>query len=323
MSQSKIVCLDGYTLNPGDLTWAPFEKLGGLDVHDRTSDDRILDRSHAAPFLLTNKTPMSSRTLEQLPDLKYIGVLATGYNIVDIEAASQRNIVVTNVPTYGTDSVAQHATALILELSRHIGLHHQAVQDGQWSRCEDWCFALAPITELTGKTLGILGLGRIGRTLARIGAAMGMKLVGHDVYWPSAEQFDGLQVEKLDMDEVFRRSDVISLHCPLTDETDRLVNAQRLSLMKPTAILVNTSRGPLVDNQALADALRAGTIAGAGVDVLDVEPPPADNPLLKAPNCIVTPHIAWYAQAARQRIVDTAAENLKAFIDGKPVNKVN
>ena len=319
----KIVCLDGHTLNPNDLSWEAFEKLGGLTVYDRTPDDLIIQRAQGAAFLLTNKTPLSADAIARLADLKYVGVLATGFNIVDTEAAAKRGIVVTNVPTYGTDSVAQHAFSLILELSRQVYIHHQAVRDGQWTSCPDWCFALTPVTELTGLTLGILGLGRIGRAVARIGAAMGMVLIGHDVYWPGPEQLGGLAVESLSMEHVFERSDVISMHCPLTDETHHLVNARMLKRMKRTAILINTSRGPLVDNQALADALHAGTIAGAGLDVLDVEPPPADNPLLHTPNCIITPHVAWYARASRQRLMDTAANNLEAFVAGKAMNQVS
>ena len=317
-----IVCLDGLTLNPGDLSWAPFERIGTFQVHDRTPAAQVVERAAAATCVLTNKTPLTAGDLANLQKLTYIGVLATGYNIVDLEAAAKHDVVVTNVPTYGTDTVAQHATALILELVRHVYVHHLAVQRGQWSSCDDFCFALAPITELTGKTLGILGLGRIGRTLARIGAAMGMRLIGHDIYWPTPQQMDGLEIESLSMDEVFVQADVLSLHCPLTDQTQQLINADRLKKMKPSALLINTSRGPLVDNQALADALRDGTIAGAGLDVLDVEPPPSDNPLIGVPNCIITPHIAWYAQAARQRIIDTAAENLEAFLNGNTVNQV-
>ena len=318
----KIVVLDGYTLNPGDISWAGFEALGELSVHDRTADDDILARSEGARFLLTNKVPLTAETQAALPQLAYIGVLATGYNVVDVAAAKERGIVVTNIPTYGTDSVAQHATALMLEMARQPALHSQAVHDGAWTQNDEWCFALAPIMELTGHTLGVVGIGRIGRALARIATAMGMTIIAYDEYPPSAEQLDGLDVEFTDVDDLFRRADVISLHCPLTPETEHLVNANRLALMKASAILLNTSRGPLVDNQALADALNAGQIAGAGLDVLDVEPPPADNPLLGAPNCIITPHIAWYAKASRQRLMDIAAANLQAFADGAPVNTV-
>jgi glycerate dehydrogenase len=319
----QIVCLDGYTLNPGDIGWGPFEAIGEITVHDRTPEDHILARAAGASHLLTNKTPLSTDTLAQLPDLKYIGVLATGYNVVDVQAAAERDIVVTNVPTYGTDSVAQHATALMLELVRGVGVHHQAVRNGQWSSNDDWCFALQPVIELTGKTMAIVGLGRIGLALARIGAAMGMKLIAHDRYWPTPDRLGGLDVESVELDDAFQRADVISLHCPLTSENHHLVDAARLKTMKPTAVIINTSRGPLIDNQALADALRAGTIGGAGLDVLDVEPPPADNPLIGAPRCIVTPHIAWYAAEARSRLMQIAADNLQAFWNGKPVNVVS
>lgn len=318
----KIVVLDGHTLNPGDISWAGFEQIGSVTVHERTPSDQIVARARGFGCALTNKVPFSAETLDQLPDLRYIGVLATGYNIVDVAAAGRHDIVVTNVPTYGTDSVAQHATSLILELVRQPAVHSQAVHDGRWTRCDDWCFALTPITELAGKVLGVVGIGRIGLALARIGAAMGMKIIAHDAFPPPPDRLGGLDVAFLSVDEVFERADVISLHCPLTPETEHLVNAERLARMKSTALLINTSRGPLIDNQALADALRRGVIGGAGLDVLDVEPPPTDNPLLGAPNCIITPHIAWYASAARQRLMDTAVANLKAFLAGQPVNAV-
>jgi glycerate dehydrogenase len=318
-----IVVLDGYTLNPGDLSWDGLEKLGQVTVYNRTEADEIVSRAQGAPYVLTNKTPLDKATLEQLPNLRYIGVLATGYNVVDVAAAKARNIPVTNIPTYGTNSVAQHATGLMLEMSRQIGMHDQAVHRGEWANGKEWCFALAPVVELTHKVLGIVGLGRIGLALARIGAAMGMKIIAHDNYQLEAEQLDGLEVEYKSLDEVFAEADVLSLHCPLTDHSHHMVNAQRLALMKSSAFLINTSRGPLVDNQALADALTNKTIAAAALDVLDQEPPPADNPLLSAPRCVITPHLAWYAQAARQRLLDTAVANLKAFADGQAQNVVN
>jgi len=319
----RIVVLDGHTLNPGDIDWGPLAALGTLEVHDRTAEDQILARSRGAACVLVNKTPLSGATLEALPDLRYVGVLATGYNVVDIVAASQRGIVVTNIPTYGTDSVAQHVAALMLEFARGIGVHNDAVHRGEWSKNADWCFARQPIFELTGRTLGIVGIGRIGLAVARIGAAMGMKLVAHDLYWPDAERLKGLTVESIGLDALFARADVISLHCPLTPENHRLVNAARLRLMQRHAILINTSRGPLIDNQALADALRANAIGGAALDVLDVEPPPPNNPLLDAPNCLITPHIAWYATEARQRLMQIAADNLAAFFAGRPTNVVS
>jgi len=318
----RIVVLDGYTLNPGDISWAAFEECGELTVYDRTPAESIVERALGCRYVLTNKTPLGKETLARLPGLAYIGVLATGYNVVDVAAAKARGVTVTNVPTYGTDSVAQHATALLLELARRPALHAQAVREGGWTASGEWCFSLAPIIELSGKTLGVVGIGRIGRAFARIAAAMGMEIIAHDEYPPDAAALAGLEVEFTGLDELFRRADVIGLHCPLTPATERLVNAERLSLVKSTAFLLNTSRGPLVDNRALADALHAGRIGGAGLDVLDVEPPPADNPLLTAPNCIITPHIAWYARAARERLMATAVDNLRAFVAGNPVNTV-
>lgn len=318
----KIVVLDGYTLNPGDIDWTPVEALGDLVLYDRTPEGEILERAAGAGCLMLNKTPLSRETIAALPELRYVGVLATGYNVVDIEACAGRGIVVTNIPTYGTDSVAQHVAALMLEFARGVAVHDRAVHDGEWTRNPDWCFGKQPMFELSGKTLGIVGIGRIGQAVARIGAAFGMKLIAHDLYWPAPDRLAGLDVHRVELDELFRQSDVVSLHCPLTPENHHLVNASRLELMKPNALLVNTSRGPLVDNEALAQALRAGTIAGAGLDVLDTEPPPADNPLLSAPNCIITPHIAWYAKEARQRLMQIAADNLAAFQAGSPVNTV-
>jgi len=318
----RIVVLDGHTLNPGDLDWAPFARLGALEVHARTAEADILPRGHGATCLLTNKTPLSQATLAALPELRYVGVLATGYNIVDVAAARAQGVTVTNVPTYGTDSVAQHAAALLLELARGISVHTRAVEAGDWSRSTDWCFARTPIFELTGRTLGLVGTGRIALAFARIAAAMGMRLVAHNPRWPGAERLGGLAIEPLSLDALFRQSDVVSLHCPLTADNRHLVDGNRLALMKPHAMLINTSRGPLVDNDALAAALHEGRIGGAALDVLDVEPPPADNPLLRAPNCLITPHIAWYAIEARRRLLQTAADNLAAFLEGRRLNCV-
>lgn len=320
---TRIVSLDGETLNPGDLSAEPFQRVGDYTEYPHSTPEQVLPRADGALCVITNKVALGADVIGALPALKYIGVTATGYNTIDLDAATARDIVVTNVPTYGTDSVAQHTFALILAMTRQICLHHAAVQDGAWSRATDFCFSLAPIRELTGLTLGILGLGRIGRAVAKIGASMGMTLVGHDLYWPKPEQLEGMTIESLEVDEVFRRADALAMHCPLTPETHHLVNARRLRLMKSDAVLVNTSRGPLIDSVALADALREGVIAGAAVDVLDVEPPPADHPLIGAPRCVVTPHIAWYARQARQRLLDTAAANVKAFLAGNPVNQVN
>jgi glycerate dehydrogenase len=319
----SIVVLDGYTLNPGDLSWDGFAALGHLTVHDRTPAGAILDRAAGASAVLTNKTPLTAETIAALPDLRYIGVLATGYNVVDIKAARAKQIPVCNVPTYGTDTVAQHATALMLEMARHTAEHARAVAEGRWSASEDWCFTVAPIVELSGRTLGIVGLGRIGLALARIAQAMGMRIIAHDAYQMNPQQLGGVAVAYTSLDTLFAEADVVSLHCPLTPDTDRLVNAARLQAMKRGAFIINTSRGPLIDNAALADALRRGVIAGAALDVLDVEPPPADNPLLTAPHCLITPHVAWYAREARQRLLDTAVDNLRAFFKGAPQNVVN
>ena len=319
----RIVVLDGYTLNPGDIDWNSLKALGDLKIHDRTSEGLILERAKGATCLLTNKTPLSRESLAALPELKYIGVLATGYNVVDTEAAAERDIPVTNVPTYGTDSVAQHVAAMLLNYARGITVHSQAVNNGEWTSNDDWCFTKQPMFELCGKTLGVVGIGRIGLAVARVGAALGMKLIAYDLYFPNAEKLGGLEVEQVELDDLFARADAITLHCPLTAENEHLVNAQRLKLMKPTALVINTARGPLVDNQALADALHAGQLGGAALDVLDVEPPPSDNPLLSAPNCVVTPHIAWYAREARARLMEVAADNLREFLAGNTKNAVN
>ena len=322
MTTERIVVLDGFTLNPGDIDWAPFAALGPLEVHDRTTEAQVVARTGDAAYVLLNKTPMAHTTLAALPRLRYIGVLATGYNVVDLRATAAQGITVTNVPTYGTDSVAQHAAAMMLEHARGLVAHHRAVQTGEWTRDPDWCFARRPVFELTGRTLGLVGLGRIGLAFARIAAAMGMRVVAHDPHWPAPERMDAVSVGSLSLDAVFREADVISLHCPLTPDNFQIVDAARLGTMKPTALLINTSRGQLVDNAALAAALRGGVIGGAALDVLDVEPPPATNPLLGAPNCLITPHIAWYAIEARRRLMQIAADNLAAFLRGAPVNTV-
>lgn len=317
----KIVVLDGYALNPGDLSWDEFRKIANLEVHDRTEPAKILERAQGAEFIFTNKTPLSADTLRQLPDLRFIGVLATGYNIVDVKASKERGITVSNIPTYGTASVTQHTFALILELTINAKLHSDATRAGEWSASKDWCFWKTPLTELDGKTLGIVGFGRIGRRVAEVGNAFGMKIMAHDQVQtnpPTYKDFRWATVEDL-----LANSDIVSLHCPLFPETQGLMNAARLKLMKRSAFLINTSRGPLIVDQDLADALNAGIIAGAGVDVLSVEPPAANNPLLTAKNCLVTPHIAWAAKEARARLMSIAAENLLAFLNGKPQNVVN
>jgi glycerate dehydrogenase len=315
---AKIVVLDGYTLNPGDLTWDGLRSLGELEVHDRTSAADILSRSQGAQVLLTNKTPLRAETLAQLPELKFIGVLATGYDVVDSKVAAERRIPVSNVPTYGTHSVAQFAFALLLELCHRVQRHSDDATSGGWQKQAEWSYHLSPLIELQGKTMGLIGYGRIGRQTGVIARAFGMNVIAAD---PMLKDEPG--VETVSLEDLLRRADAISLHCPLTPETRGIVNAERLSMMKPTAFLLNTARGPLVDEQALADALNNGQIAGAGIDVLPVEPPQADSPLFKAKNCIVTPHIAWATKEARARLMDIAVENVRAFIAGKPVNVVN
>ena len=316
----KIVVLDGYTLNPGDLSWDGLEALGELALHDRSAPAEVLPRSEGAEILLTNKTVLDRSTIEAPPALKYIGVLATGYNVVDVAAAKERGVVVTNVPTYGTGSVAQMTFALLLELTQHVAHHAQTVRDGRWAACDDFCYWDFPMIELAGLTMGVMGFGRIGRATARIAKAFGMKVIAHDPFAPDGSDPD---VEMVDLDTLFAQSDVVSLHCPLTDDNAGLVNAKRLATMKQSAFLINTSRGPLVNDADLADALNRGRIAGAGLDVLSVEPPPPDNPLLSARNCFITPHIAWATRSARARLMATAVENLKAFLDGNVQNCVS
>ncbi len=316
----RIVVLDGYTLNPGDLTWENLQALGDTEIHDRSTPEEVLPRAANAEVVLVNKVVLSAETINALPDLKYIGVLATGFNCVDTDAASARSIPVCNVPTYGTNSVAQMTFAHILEFTQNVGHHDRTVRDeGRWAASGDFCYWDFPLIELEHQTLGIVGLGRIGLAVARLGLAFGMKVLA---YSPSSKTpVDGITMASLD--DLFEQSDIISLHCPLTPESENLVNAQRLASMKSTSYLVNTSRGPLIDSEALAVALNGGQIAGAGLDVLEVEPPPKEHPLYSAKNCRITPHIAWATQAARQRLLATAVQNVKAFHDGSPQNVVN
>lgn len=315
----NIVVLDGYAANPGDLSWSELEGLGSsLCVYDRTPPELVVQRAEQADILLTNKVVLSREIIGALPRLKYIGVLATGYNVVDLLAARERNLPVTNVPAYSTASVAQMVFALLLEMVQQVGHHSHRVHEGAWSRSPDFCFWDKPLVELDGLTLGILGYGSIGRRVARIAAAFGMKVLVH-TRTPAAEP----GVEYVDRDRLFEQSDVLSLHCPLTEQTAGVVNAERLAAMKPEAYLINTGRGPLVDERALAEALASGVIAGAALDVLSVEPAAADNPLLGAPHCIITPHIAWATRAARKRLMDTVVANVEAFISGTPRNVVN
>jgi glycerate dehydrogenase len=316
----KMVVLDGNTLNPGDLDWSGLEELGECRVYPATPPGEVVDRASGAQIAIINKVVFDRATLERLPALRYIGVTATGYNVVDVVAAREREIVVTNVPTYGTASVAQTAFALLLELTQHAGEHSRAVRSGKWSRCADFCFWDFPLVELEGLTLGLVGLGRIGRKVAEVGRAFGMRVAAFDAV---AGIPAGSGIEAVSMDELFRTADVISLHCPLTPDTERLVNRQRLATVKKSAFLINTARGGLVDEAALAEALNAGWLAGAGLDVLGREPPPPDNPLLAARNCVITPHIAWATLAARRRLMEITVENVRAFLKGEPRNVVS
>lgn len=314
-----IVVLDGHALNPGDLSWEQLERLGRVTVHERTPAPAVAERIADADIVLTNKTPVSRETIAACPRLRYIGLLATGYDVVDIEAAAQRTIVVANVPSYGTYSVAQHTIALLLELCHRVQRHDDAVKAGEWSASPDFAFWKHPLTELNGKTLGLIGMGNIGSRVARIADALGMAIM----YNARREGRHPDHYLYVGLDELLRQADVVSLHCPATPETVGLIDKRALSLMKPSALLINTSRGKLVAERDLCDALNGGTIAGAALDVLPVEPPPADQPLLRAANCIVTPHIAWATREARQRLLDTAVRNVRAFLDGKPNHVVN
>lgn len=315
----KIVILDGYTTNSGDLSWDSIKQLGDLTVYDRTSNDRIISRCQDAEAVLTNKVILTAEIINALPKLKYIGVMATGYNVVDIDAARSRGIVVTNVPAYSTASVAQLVFAHLLNIASQVALHDSQVHEGKWVNSVDFCFYAAPLIELDGKQIGIVGLGQIGSAVARIAQAMGMKVAA---YTSKSQEQLGDGITKMSLEQLFATSDVVTLHCPLTPDTKYIVNAERLATMKPNAIIINTGRGPLVNEQDLADALNNGTIAAAAVDVLSCEPPKADNPLLSAKNCHITPHIAWASQAARTRLIATLASNLQAFINGNPVNNV-
>jgi glycerate dehydrogenase len=317
----KIVVLDGHALNPGDLEWGALGKLGELTVHSRTTETEILARAFDAEVLFTNKTPLTAATLAQLPQLRYVGVMATGYNVVDAKAAAARRVVVTNIPTYGTDSVAQFAIALLLELCHRVGLHDQAARMGEWTRNPDWSMPKSPLVELSGKTMGIVGFGRIGRQTAKIADALGMRVIAAETNRVDAPEWPGFRW--CGVEELLADSDVVSLHCPLFPETQGLINAQRLALMRRTAFLINTSRGPLVVERDLADALNLEWLAGAALDVLSVEPPVGGSFLFGAKNCIVTPHIAWATREARSRLMDEAVANLAAFLEGKPVNVVS
>jgi glycerate dehydrogenase len=315
----RLVILDGYALNPGDLSWDALRKLvDHLEVYDRTPEAQVVDRAKGAELVLTNKTPLSEQSLGQLPELRYIGVLATGYNIVDVEAAKRQGVTVTNIPTYGSDSVAQFTFALLLELCHHVGLHSDITRNGGWASSPDWSFWKTQLIELAGKILGVIGYGRIGRRVGELGAAFKMKVIAYDSQPPG----DPSPARIVAFDELLETSDVVSLHCPLTPQTRNLLNRDSLARMKPSAFLLNASRGGLVVEEDLAAALNQGRIAGAAFDVLSVEPPVNGNPLLTAKNCLVTPHIAWATQEARERLLDIAVDNLRAFLAGKPQNVV-
>lgn len=312
----KIVITDGFTLNPGDLSWNSFDDLGKVVYYDRTSNNDTLSRVHDADVIITNKTPLSGEIIRQCKKLSVIAVTATGYNVIDVAAAKSQNILVCNVPEYGTFSVAQHAIALILELSNRVGVNHQTVQNGDWSASVDWSYSKLPIIELKDKVLGIVGMGRIGKQTAKIASALGMKIIHH--------RGDPREVgsREVTLENLFRESDFVSLHCPLRSDNEKFVNMALVSLMKSTAFLINTSRGQLIDEPALAMALKGNRIAGAALDVLSKEPPPANHPLTGLSNCIVTPHTAWLSREARSRILQTTLENVKNALTGRPQNVV-
>lgn len=310
----KIVVLDGYTENPGDLSWGPLQELGELTVYDRTPPEAVLERIGDAEAIYTNKTVLSRELIQAMPSVRFIGVLATGYNVVDVQAARERGIVVCNIPTYGTDAVAQYVFALLLELCHRVAHHAQAVQEGRWTDCPDFCFWDYPLIELSGKTMGIVGYGRIGQRTAQIARAFGMQVLAYDAF---------VQAEEcVPLDELLERSDVVSLHCPLFPETRHIIRGETIARMKDGAILINTSRGPLVDEAALREALTSGKLYGAAVDVVSTEPVQPDNPLLGLENCLITPHIAWAPRESRQRLMDIAVENLRCFLRGAPQNVV-
>lgn len=315
----KIVVLDGYTCNPNDLSWDMFEKLGELTVYDRTKPNEVLQRAKDADVLITNKTVLNKEIISQLTHVKYIGVIATGYNVVDVAAAKEKGIVVTNVPGYSTASVAQHVFSLLLEITARVGHHDQTVKSGRWSSSLDFCYWDYPLMELADKTFGVLGYGRIGKQTAVIAKAFGMNVIAYD---RGRTNHDGI-VEKVSLPQLFTQSDIISLHVPLSDDTREIINKNSLSMMKEGVILINTSRGPLINESDLAQALLSKKVKAAGLDVLTQEPPAADNPLIPLDNCLITPHIAWAPIEARERLLHIAADNLKKFQEGIEQNRVN
>ncbi len=317
----KIVILDGYTLNPGDLTWDALKHLGELVIYDRTPADKVVERAAGAEVIFTNKTPISEEALNQLPSLKFIGVLATGFNIVNTEAAKSKGVIVSNVPGYGTTSVVQMTFALLLELCLHVQRHSDTAMEGKWAKSADWCYWDFPLVELSGKTIGIIGFGRIGQQVGDVATAFGMNIIANSR--TKTDQSHRKNFKWASVSELLQQSDVVSIHCPLFPETKGLINKESLKQMKSSAFLINTSRGPIIVDEDLAEALNSDVIAGAGIDVLSVEPPSKDNPLFTAKNCIITPHIAWATIEARARLMDITVSNLSAFLQGNPVNVVN
>ncbi len=320
----KIVVLDGYTENPGDLSWEAMEAYGELVVYDRTSMtdvEEAISRIGDAELVIVNKTPMPAAVIDACPNIKYIGVLATGYNVVDTDAAKKKGIPVCNIPTYGTDAVAQYTMALLLEICHHIGHHSQAVYEGRWENNQDWCFWDYPLIELAGKTMGIVGFGRIGQRTGQLAQAFGMTVLAYDAYHNESLVSDTCRY--VELEELYAQSDVIALHCPLFPETRGIINKDSIAKMKDGVIILNDSRGPLIVEADLCDALNSGKVAAAGLDVVSTEPIQGDNPLLKAKNCFITPHIAWAPKESRQRLMDIAVANIKAFLDGSPVNVVS
>ena len=317
----KIVVLDGYTENPGDLSWDDLAALGDLKVYDRTPSNLVATRVGDAEVVYTNKTPLSRKTIDSCPALKFIGVLATGYNIVDVDAAKERGIVVTNIPTYGTAAVAQFAIAMLLEICHHYAHHSEAVHAGRWTSNPDWCFWDYPLVELADKTMGIIGFGRIGQTTGKIARAMGMKVLAFDSHRDSS--LESADCKYVELDELLANSDVIALHCPLFPDTEGIINRNTIAKMKNGVILLNNSRGQLVVERDLADALNSGKVYAAGLDVVSTEPIRADNPLLGAKNCFISPHISWATKESRKRLMDIAVENLRSYLLGKPINRVN
>ena len=317
----KIVVLDGYTENPGDLSWDSLREFGQLRVYDRTgSEDQVIERIGDAEVVFVNKVPITRRVLDQCPNIRFISVLATGYNVIDVKAAAEKGIPVSNVPSYGTAAVAQFAIALLLELCHHVAHHSEAVHAGRWASNPDWCFWDYPLIELQGKTMGIIGFGRIGQATGRIAKAMGMEVIACS---RSVREDGKALAEYVDLDTLLARSDVIALHCPLFPETEGIINKANIAKMKDGVIIINNSRGQLVVEQDLADALNSGKVYAAGLDVVSTEPVREDNPLLGAKNCLITPHISWAPKESRQRIMDTSVENLRAFAEGRPINVVN